>query len=123
MTCHQGRESTASVNKAIAGLDPDRPDPKLAFLHVHYLPAGATRYGTEAKVAYEYAGKSYAGAFAHVPGANTCSGCHEPHGGAVAVGEVWWMPPGHTGRRGTSEYPDVVAGRFRWQWHRRGYCA
>jgi len=53
MTCHQGRESTASVNKAIAGLAADTPDPKLNFLHVHYFPAGATIYGTEAKVGYE----------------------------------------------------------------------
>jgi len=50
MTCHQGRESTASVNKAIAGLPLDTPDPKLNFLHVHFYGAGATRYGTEAKV-------------------------------------------------------------------------
>ena len=85
MTCHQGRESTASVDKAIAGLDADTPDPKLAFIHVHYFPAGATRYGTEAKVAYEYAGKTYAGRFAHVPNATTCTACHEPHAGEVAV--------------------------------------
>ena len=52
---------------------------------MHYFPAGATRYGTDAKVAYEYAGKSYAGRFAHVAGVNTCTGCHEPHGGAVSV--------------------------------------
>ena len=38
MTCHQGRESTASVNKAIAGLPLDKPEPKLNFLHVHYYP-------------------------------------------------------------------------------------
>src|SRR5215831_5894924 len=61
MTCHQGRESTASVNKAIAalgsGVGPDTPNPKLAFVHVHYFPAGATVYGTEVKVAYEYPGK------------------------------------------------------------------
>jgi hypothetical protein len=87
MTCHQGRESAASVNKVITGLDPDKPDPKIRFeaVHVHYFPAGATRYGSEAKVGYEYAGKSYAGLFAHVPTANTCTGCHEPHGGEVAV--------------------------------------
>ncbi|HML14344.1 MAG TPA: polyheme membrane-associated cytochrome C [Xanthobacteraceae bacterium] len=85
MTCHQGRESTASVDKAIAGLAPDTPDPKLSFVHVHYFPAGATRYGTEAKVAYEYAGKTYAGRFAHVPSATTCTACHEPHAGEVAV--------------------------------------
>jgi hypothetical protein len=87
MTCHQGRESAASVNKVIAGLDPDKPDPKIRFeaVHVHYFPAGATRYGSEAKVGYEYPGKSYAGPFAHVPTATACTGCHEPHGGEVAV--------------------------------------
>ena len=85
MTCHQGRESTASVNKAIADRASDTPDPKLAFVHVHYFPAGATVYGGEAKVAYEYPGKSYAGRFAHAAGANTCTACHEPHGGQVIL--------------------------------------
>ena len=89
MTCHQGRESTASVNKAIAalgsGVGPDTPNPKLAFVHVHYFPAGATVYGTEVKVAYEYPGKSYAGRFNHVAGVSTCTACHEPHGGHVLV--------------------------------------
>ena len=85
MTCHQGRESTASVNKALAGMAPDTPEPKLAFIHVHYLPAGATIFGTSAKVAFEYPGKSYAGRFNHVPGMNTCTACHEPHAGEVHV--------------------------------------
>jgi hypothetical protein len=85
MTCHQGRESTASVNKAIAGLALDTPDPKLNFLHVHYYPAGATMYGTEAKVAYEYEGKKYVGRFAHMPNVSTCTGCHQPHGGEVKI--------------------------------------
>ena len=85
MSCHQGRESTASVNKAIAGLAPDAPDAKLNFLHVHYFPAGATLYGTEAKVAYEYAGKTYAGRFTHMPAVNTCTGCHQPHAGEVKI--------------------------------------
>ena len=85
MTCHQGRESTASVNKAIAGMDADTPNPKLAFVHVHYYPAGATLYGTEAKVAYEYAGQSYAGRNNHVPGMNTCTACHEPHAGEARL--------------------------------------
>jgi len=85
MTCHQGRESTASVNKAIAGLPLDTPDPKLAFIHVHYFPAGATRYGTEAKVAYEYEGKEYVGQFAHVPNVSGCTDCHQPHTGEVKI--------------------------------------
>lgn len=85
MTCHQGRESTASVNKALAGMAPDAPNPKLAFIHVHYFPAGATIYGTSAKVAFEYPGKSYAGRFNHVPGVNTCAACHEAHAGELRV--------------------------------------
>ncbi len=85
MSCHQGRESTATVNKALAGLPLDTPDPKLNFLHVHYFPAGATLYGTEAKVAYEYAGKTYAGRFTHMPAVNTCTGCHQPHTGEVKI--------------------------------------
>jgi hypothetical protein len=85
MTCHQGRESTASVDKAIAGMAPDTPDAKLSFVHVHYFPAGATRYGSDAKVAYEYAGKTYAARFDHVPPMSSCTQCHDPHGGAVRV--------------------------------------
>src|SRR5262249_42499405 len=72
MTCHQGRESTASLNKAIEGFGADTPDPKLKFVHVHYFPAGATLYGGEAKVGYEYPGKSYAKRFEHVPNVTTC---------------------------------------------------
>jgi len=85
MTCHQGRESTASVNKAIAGLPLDTPDPRLSFIHVHFYGAGATIYGTEAKVGYEYEGKTYVGRFAHMPNVSTCTGCHRPHGGEVLV--------------------------------------
>ena len=83
MTCHQGRESTASVNKAIAGQGLDTVNPKLTFVHVHYFPAGATIFGTQAKVGYEYAGKIYAGRFGHVEGMNTCTTCHDPHSGVT----------------------------------------
>jgi hypothetical protein len=85
MTCHQGRESTASVNKAIAGLPLDKPEPKLNFLHVHYFPAGATIYGTEAKIGYEYEGRKYVGRFGHMPNVGTCTGCHQPHTGEVKI--------------------------------------
>ena len=85
MVCHQGRESTAGVNKALAGLAPDAPNPKLTFMHVHYFPAGATVFGTSARVAYEYPGKFYVGRFEHAPGVNTCTACHEPHAGTVQV--------------------------------------
>jgi hypothetical protein len=78
MQCHQGRESTVSVNKAIAGMDADKPEPKLNFVHVHYLQAGATMFGTEAAIGYEYASKTYAGRSRHP--LNTCTSCHDPHG-------------------------------------------
>lgn len=85
MTCHQGRESTASVNKMIGTLPPDTPDPKINFVHVHYYPAGAVIYGTQAKIGYEYAGKTYAGRFAHMPNVSTCTGCHQPHTGELKI--------------------------------------
>jgi len=85
ISCHQGRESTASVNKAIAGKAPDTPSDKLRFIHVHYAPAGATKYGTQVKVAYEYPGKSYAGEFGHVEEMNTCTACHSPHAPGVKI--------------------------------------
>ena len=68
MLCHQGRESKASVDKLIAGIAPDAQSDKLRFLNVHYFAAGATLFGTEAKGAYEYTGKTYLGRFKHVAG-------------------------------------------------------
>ncbi len=79
MNCHQGRESTVSVNKLTEGLDPDKPSDKLRFLNVHYAAAGASLFGTEAKGAYEYPGRSYAGRFEHVKGFQTCVDCHSVH--------------------------------------------
>jgi hypothetical protein len=62
MTCHQGRESTLTVNAA-------NPSPvttfTLSFRNVHYLPAGATLYGTKAAVAYQYPGHTYAPPWNH----------------------------------------------------------
>jgi len=106
MTCHQGRESTASVNKAIDGIALDTPDPKLNFVHVHYFAAGATRYGSEAKVAYEYAGKTYAGRFDHVPPMSNCTSCHEAHGGAVQAATCGGC---HQGVRDRAELVNIRA--------------
>jgi hypothetical protein len=62
MTCHQGRESTLTVDTA-------NPVPvttfTLSFRNVHYLPAGATQYGNVAAGAYQYAGKTYAPPWNH----------------------------------------------------------
>lgn len=79
LECHQGRESTASVNAAIKGLDDDKVDAKARFRNVHYFAAGASLFGTQAQGAYEYEGKKYVGKFAHTAGFDTCTGCHNTH--------------------------------------------
>ncbi len=80
LSCHQGIESTVSVNRKVAGKALDTSDEKLTFSNVHYFAAGATLFGTQVKGMYEYAGKEYAGQFAHVEGFATCTSCHEAHG-------------------------------------------
>jgi hypothetical protein len=82
MNCHQGRESTTSVNQAItdSGAGNDEISDALGFKNVHYFPAGVTLYGTEAKGAYEYDGQSYNGFFAHVEETPLgCTDCHDAH--------------------------------------------
>lgn len=78
LNCHQGRESTVSVNRLIGDLEADETSDSLRFLNVHYFAAGATRYGTEVKGAYEYDGKEYVGFFDH-SNVNECSDCHATH--------------------------------------------
>lgn len=85
MVCHQGRQSSVSVAAAVAGLDEDAVAPGLGFLNIHYRAAAATLMGAGAKGGYEYPGKRYAGRFVHVPSANTCIGCHEPHTTEVEI--------------------------------------
>jgi hypothetical protein len=109
LQCHQGRESTFSVNALFLGLDQetiadlsaselleavseateklddDTVSENLRFLNIHYFAAGATLFGTEAKGAYEYDGKEYLGQFAHVPDFSACTDCHTAHGLKVKV--------------------------------------
>jgi hypothetical protein len=90
MTCHQGRESTASVDEAIAAAgvaSDDEVSANLGFKNVHYLAAGATLEAGRVSVGYEYAGQSYDWRFRHVPGKDTCTGCHNPHSLEVKVAE------------------------------------
>lgn len=87
MQCHQGRESTVSVNEAVEGMEPDAVSDKLGFINIHYRAAGATRYGTEVKGAYEYEGKTYAGYFEHDPDVDQCADCHGLHTVKVLVDE------------------------------------
>lgn len=88
MVCHQGRASKSTVDEALErfGVTDDLdvvPDPvedrTLGFINIHYYPAGATLYGTQAKGGYEYDGMMYDGKFRHVEGIDTCIGCHNPH--------------------------------------------
>ncbi len=82
MQCHQGRESTVSVDAAIeaaAPVDDDTVTDGIGFKNVHYFAAGATLYGDQVKGAYQYADKFYQGKFGHEMGFDACAGCHNPH--------------------------------------------
>ncbi|HEY9075360.1 MAG TPA: hypothetical protein VIO61_02365, partial [Anaerolineaceae bacterium] len=78
--CHQGRQSTQTVNAALANFkEPDKVDATISFRNVHYFAAGATLFGNTANGIYEYTGKTYAGRFMHVEGFQTCTDCHDKH--------------------------------------------
>lgn len=90
INCHQGRESTVSVNAAIgrAGVGDDEVTDKLSFRNVHYFAAGATWFGGDAMGAYQYDGQEYNGANEHVRKANTCTECHDVHSLEVRVADL-----------------------------------
>jgi hypothetical protein len=79
LNCHQGRESSVSVDRLIGELGDDELSEALRFLNVHYFAAGASLFGTEAKGAYEYAGQEYVGRNEHVGAFNVCVECHDTH--------------------------------------------
>jgi hypothetical protein len=80
--CHQGRESTVSVDRAItnAKVGDDEASESLRFRNIHYFAAGATLFGNDAKGAYQYANQQYVGRFLHGDiGPQVCADCHEAH--------------------------------------------
>lgn len=84
MNCHQGRESTVSVNNAIknSGAGDDDVSDKLAFRNVHYFAAGASLWGNDAKGAYQFDGKEYNGRNFHADDEDApkvCTDCHNQH--------------------------------------------
>jgi hypothetical protein len=87
ITCHQGRESTTSMNRLIGDSPADEVSESLRFLNIHYFAAGATLFGTEAKGAYEYEGQTYFGRNEHVGAFNSCNECHDTHALEVQVEE------------------------------------
>ncbi|MCA9932586.1 MAG: hypothetical protein KC415_01590 [Anaerolineales bacterium] len=87
INCHQGRESTASVDRALSGLEGDVPSESIRFLNIHYFAAGATLFGTEVQGAYEFADQAYLGRNEHVGAFDTCIECHNAHALEVAYEE------------------------------------
>lgn len=81
INCHQGRESTPTVNVRInnAGVGDDEASDALSFRNIHYFPAGATLFGNEAQGAYQYEGKEYSGQNVHTRRYDTCVDCHNEH--------------------------------------------
>jgi len=77
--CHQGTRSGLAVESAIDGLPEDEVNEELGFINVHYKIGGATRYGTESQVGYEYPNMSYVGFYPHVEDYQQCTDCHDPH--------------------------------------------
>ena len=78
IACHQGRESTASVNAALRGKEANTVDAKISFKNIHYFAAGATLFGNDAQGAYQYEGKEYVGQNVTHP-LNKCKDCHDVH--------------------------------------------
>lgn len=90
MTCHQGRESTDSVNTKITNAAPATDDTVVAtltFSNIHYYAAGASLMGGRTRGGYQYSGQKYDWRFRHVPGYDNCQGCHDPHTLEVKVDE------------------------------------
>lgn len=81
LNCHQGRESTVSVDRAIAGagVGDDEASDALRFRNIHYFAAGATLFGNEAQGAYQFEGKDYSGRNEHTRRYDTCVDCHNEH--------------------------------------------
>ncbi len=84
LECHQGRESTVTVNNYLSGKPLDTADPKISFRNVHYFAAGATLFGDAAKGAYEYENQQYVGQNTVHP-LNKCTDCHDVHALTVKV--------------------------------------
>lgn len=90
LECHQGRESTVSMNAAIAAsgaksddavaMKADGKTPAISFKNIHYFAAGATIFGTQVQSAYEFKDQKYNGVHPHVAAAKlNCSSCHDVH--------------------------------------------
>lgn len=74
LNCHQGRAAKVSIDDKIKS-----GDAPYSFTNVHYFPAAAVFFGTEARGGYEYEGKTYAAKRTfpnHEGHFDTCVECH-----------------------------------------------
>jgi hypothetical protein len=106
MLCHQGRQSTVSVDQRIAtaAVGDDEVSGQLSFQNIHYLAAGATLYGGVAKGGYQYGGRSYDVKFHHVEGYGACTDCHDPH---TLELKVAGCTPCHAGVETAEDFRDI----------------
>ncbi|MEL7626673.1 MAG: hypothetical protein AAGU15_07420 [Anaerolineaceae bacterium] len=79
MSCHGAMGSGQNVTKATEGKDLDVAVPDTSLIGPHYAHAAAAQQGSAAGVGFEYAGKTYVGAFQHADTVNSCTECHDPH--------------------------------------------
>jgi hypothetical protein len=82
LMCHQGRESTVSLNAKIGDTEPNTINPKLTFSNVHYFAAGGSLFGNDVQTAYQFSGKTYLGQNTLHP-LNKCVECHDTHNGEI----------------------------------------
>lgn len=99
-TCHQGRESGASVDAKLDGKPLDEIDTSISFTNIHYYAAAATLFGGVAQGGYQYAGLPYDLRFTHVSDLNTCQECHDPHSLALKLDVCRTCHPGATDYEG-----------------------
>jgi hypothetical protein len=85
LVCHQGLRSGATLAVTVKSLAQNGITPALEFVSVHYSPAGAVLFGSEATAGFEFPGRTYAGRFGHIPAAGACTGCHAAHDSSVQI--------------------------------------
>jgi len=77
--CHQGRTAGVNVESAVEGIGDDEISADLRFINAHYAVGGATRFGNQVSIGYEYPNKEYYGFYKHVEDYQFCTECHNPH--------------------------------------------
>jgi hypothetical protein len=107
MVCHQGRSSKDDVDEAIVAagvVNDDETSANLHFQNIHYYAAAATLNAGRVRGGYQYDDEIYDWRFRHVPGYDTCIGCHNPHSLEVKVDECGQC---HTGVSALDDLRDV----------------